>query len=133
MPKKDLAGADKPRVTAGQFVRLKKAGLAREFRKKPTPAEKKAWTILRNRGVLGLKFRRQQVIHGFIVDFYCPELRLALELDGTVHNSQEARQYDEHRMTVLRSRGIRTVRLKNEDVTVSVFIDLLRDYVAAVE
>ena len=130
MPKKkDPADAGKPRITAGQFVRIEKVGLARSFRKKPTPSEKKAWTILRNRGLLGLKFRRQQVIHGFIVDFYCPELRLALELDGGVHNSAEAMNYDKHRTAVLESQGIRTVRLNNENVTVSVLVDLLRGYI----
>src|ERR1041384_2907746 len=55
---------------------------ARELRLHPTPAERHAWTLLRNRGILGLKFRRQHVLHGFIVDFYCPSERIVIELEG---------------------------------------------------
>lgn len=131
MEQKKQQTRQKVPVTAGQFVVSVKVALAREFRKKPTPSEKKAWAILRNRGLLGLKFRRQQVIHGFIVDFYCPQLQLALELDGRVHNTQEAMQYDEHRTIYLKSQGIRMIRLKNEDVTVDGLVDLLREYIEA--
>ncbi len=63
-------------------IDARKLTLARTFRRAPTPAEAAAWQILRNRGLFGLKFRRQQVIAGFIVDFYCSAARLALELDG---------------------------------------------------
>src|SRR5258708_36382892 len=55
---------------------------ARELRRAATSTERYAWSLLRNRGVLGLKFRRQHVVHGFIVDFYCAAERLVLELDG---------------------------------------------------
>jgi len=56
--------------------------------------ERKAWEILRDRRVLGFKFRRQHIIHGFIVDFYCHELKLILEIDGKGHASAERIQYD---------------------------------------
>src|SRR5881392_1368473 len=61
---------------------------ARELRHNPTPAERHAWTLLRNRGILGLKFRRQHVLHGFIVDFYCPSERIVIELEGGVHDNE---------------------------------------------
>ena len=56
--------------------------LAHGLRLGSTPAERHAWSLLRNRGMLGLKFRRQHVLHGFIVDFYCPAENLILELEG---------------------------------------------------
>jgi len=59
-----------------------KVALAKINRSEPTAAEAAAWDLLRNRRCLGLKFRRQHVIRGFIVDFYCPELRIAVEVDG---------------------------------------------------
>jgi len=60
--------------------------LARALRHRPTPAERHAWTLLRNRGILGLKFRRQHVLHGFIVDFYCASERVVIELEGSPHD-----------------------------------------------
>ena len=58
----------------------RKFAQARELRRAATSVERFAWSLLRNRGVLGLKFRRQQVVHGFIVDFCCTAERLVLEL-----------------------------------------------------
>ena len=69
------------------------------MRKLPTTAEAKAWELLRNCRCLGLKFRRQQVIRGLIVDFYCAEKRLAVELDGDIHALQQ--EYDQQRDAVL--------------------------------
>ena len=62
-----------------------KLAISRQLRQHPTPAERHAWSLLRNRGILDLKFRRQHILHGFIVDFYCAELTLVLELDGAPH------------------------------------------------
>ena len=70
------------RLTRGQLY-----AAARQLRKQRTPAERYAWSLLRNRRMLGLKFRRQQVVHGFIVDFYCIAERIILELEGDVHDS----------------------------------------------
>jgi very-short-patch-repair endonuclease len=91
-----------------------KAALARQFRRHPTPAEAMAWQLLRNRRLLGLKFRRQQVIAGFVVDFYCAELRLALEFDGAVHHDLARASYDAERDKLLSARGIDVLRLPNE-------------------
>ena len=89
---------------------------ARELRHSPTPAERHAWTLLRNRGILGLKFRRQHVLHGFIVDFYCPRERIVIELDGNVHDDDAQRGYDRARSGLLGAAGYRVIRVRNRDV-----------------
>jgi very-short-patch-repair endonuclease len=91
--------------------------LARELRHRPTPAERHAWTLLRNRGILGLKFRRQHVLHGFIVDFCCLSERIVLELEGNVHDSEARREYDRARAGFLQAAGYRVIRVRNRDVS----------------
>ena len=91
-------------------------------------AEAAAWQILRNRGLFGLKFRRQQVIAGFIVDFYCASARLALELDGGVHDDPDQRAYDAARRDALASHAVRVLRLPNRDVHEQCLRDLLAPY-----
>ena len=101
-----------------RHVRLaKKSALARELRRAPTPAERHAWSLLRNRGILGLKFRRQHVLHGFIVDFHCIAERLVIELEGGPHDDPNQQWYDAARTQVLEAAGYRVVRLRNRDVT----------------
>ena len=90
---------------------------ARELRHNPTPAERHAWTVLRNRGILGLKFRRQHVLHGFIVDFYCTRERIVIELDGNVHDAEAQRGYDHARTGFLEAAGYRVIRVRNRDVS----------------
>ena len=98
-----------------QKIHSKKLELARRFRKNPTESEDMVWQMLRNRQIKNLKWRRQQVIDGFIADFYCAELNAVLEIDGSVHDTDEVKEYDEYRTSVFESRGIRTYRLRNED------------------
>lgn len=83
------------------------------MRRNPTPGERVAWEILRDRRFLGYKFRRQVPLAGFIVDFYCRELRLAVEIDGATHRSDEARAQDQDRDQVLTELGIRTFRMQD--------------------
>jgi very-short-patch-repair endonuclease len=90
---------------------------ARQFRADPTPAEAKAWEILHNRRCLGLKFRRQWPLLGFIVDFYCPELKLVIEIDGAVHADKERVAQDRYRDAMLRELRVRIVRISNCGVT----------------
>ena len=90
---------------------------ARELRDNPTPAERYAWTLLRNRRILGLKFRRQHVLHGFIVDFYCSSEWIVIELDGDVHDTQVQRDYDQARTGFLEGAGYRVIRVRNRDVS----------------
>lgn len=98
-----------------QKINPKKLELARHFRKNPTESEDAVWQMLRNRQIKNLKWRRQQVINGFIADFYCAELNVVLEIDGSIHDSIEVKEYDEYRTSVFESKGIRTYRLRNED------------------
>src|SRR5213595_4357712 len=90
--------------------------MARQLRRAVPPAERYAWSLLRNRGVLNLKFRRQHVLHGFIVDFYCAAERLVLELEGEGHDESDRKAYDTARVRLLEAAGYRVVRVRNRDV-----------------
>jgi very-short-patch-repair endonuclease len=85
------------------------------LRKNYTDAELFLWTKLRYRQ-LGVKFRRQHSIGPYVLDFYCPEKRLAIELDGGQHNSEEIKIYDDERTIYLRSFGVKVLRFWNNDV-----------------
>ncbi len=88
---------------------------ARQNRKNPTPAEKKLWfDVLRDKQLSGLKFTRQKPLDEYIVDFYCAELMLAIEVDGDTHAEQE--QYDQTRTERLNRLGVEVVRYGNSDV-----------------
>lgn len=95
----------------------KKLAIARRLRREATPAERHAWSLLRNRRLLSLKFRRQHVLHGFIVDFFCPALKLVLELDGSSHDEATQAGYDSARSAWLRRAGYQVVRVRNSDLT----------------
>lgn len=84
----------------------------RELRRAETLAEEIAWGLLRNRR-LGLKFRRQYPIGDYVVDFYCFELRLALELDGGAHSQPSQMRKDRIKDAYLKSLGICVVRIPN--------------------
>ena len=89
---------------------------ARTLRSKQTDAEQLLWALLRDRRFAGKKFRRQHPIGRYILDFYCHECRLAVELDGGQHNDEETRSRDERRSRFLREQGVRVVRFWNHDV-----------------
>lgn len=72
------------------------------------------WCWLRGRRFIGVKFRRQVPIGRYILDFYCAELRIAIELDGTHHRSPGMDEYDDRRSLDLRLRGIEVLRIPNE-------------------
>jgi very-short-patch-repair endonuclease len=88
---------------------------AREMRRAPTPAERRVWRYLRTHP-LGYKFRRQAPIGPFIVDFYCAELRLVLEIDGRHHAQPDMHEYDDARTMELHLLGLRVFRTTNDDV-----------------
>ncbi|MCK4333671.1 endonuclease domain-containing protein [candidate division WOR-3 bacterium] len=88
----------------------------RELRSSQTPAELKLWTCLRNKQLFGFKFRRQHPIGKFIVDFYCHEAKLAIELDGGGHTEPAQAKYDNERTDSLEVEGIRILRFWNTDV-----------------
>lgn len=87
---------------------------ARKLRKQQTPAEQILWECLRNRGLLNTKFRRQHNIGRYIVDFYCHEKLLIIELDGSIHVNQQAE--DSIRENWLKSNNFTVIRFKNEEV-----------------
>jgi methylmalonyl-CoA mutase cobalamin-binding domain/chain len=89
--------------------------LARTLRTTTTNAEQLLWQLLRNRALNGVKFRRQHPIAGYVLDFYCHEAKLAIELDGSQHLERKA-DYDEKRTQALREEGIRVLRFWNNDV-----------------
>ncbi|WP_254045173.1 DUF559 domain-containing protein, partial [Thiohalocapsa sp. ML1] len=89
---------------------------ARELRQEQTDAEQLLWGLLRNRRFLGKKFRRQHPVGRYILDFYCHQDRLAVELDGGQHGEQPVAKYDEERTKALEQEGIRVVRFWNNDV-----------------
>lgn len=88
----------------------------RELRQDSTEAEKLLWAVLRNRNLNGLKFRRQHPLDKFIVDFYCNEKKLVVELDGGVHNEKINKEYDEARTAMLAGLNVIVLRFKNEEV-----------------
>ena len=107
----------------GQGVRTVETGLprellmhARELRKNLTVAEELLWQILRNRKLNNWKFRRQHPINkSYILDFYCAETKVAIELDGANHAQKDQKEYDDNRSAVLKELGIRVVRFSNEE------------------
>jgi very-short-patch-repair endonuclease len=89
---------------------------ARGLKKEATEAERKLWERLRNKKLNGLKFRRQHPLNNYIVDFYCYEKKLVIEVDGTVHATKENREYDRGRTAELNELGITVLRFWNEEV-----------------
>ena len=88
---------------------------ARSMRKQPTDAEALLWRRLRGKQ-LGVRFRRQHPVAGYIVDFYCADARLVIELDGGGHAEAKQRDYDQRRSEVLERHGLRVLRLWNPEV-----------------
>jgi very-short-patch-repair endonuclease len=80
------------------------------------PAEKLIWARLRGRQVEGCKFRRQYSIGAFVVDFYVPKLKLAIEIDGSSHDGEAAQVYDAERQAFLESKGTKFLRFTNQQV-----------------
>ena len=89
----------------------------RELRKNATNPEKLMWSFLRNRAVHDAKFRRQHPVASYILDFYCHEAKLAIELDGSQHSEDEQIKYDEERTKTLGEQGIKVIRFWNSDVS----------------
>jgi len=101
----------KIRIESGFLKRL-----ASGFRKEATPAEAAVWEQLKARRLNGLRFRRQHVLHGYVIDFYCHERRLCIELDGAPHLESGQAAKDKNRDADLILRGYRVLRMMNEDV-----------------
>ena len=88
----------------------------RELRRNQTEAEKIFWSHVRNRQFCGVRFFRQYSIGSYILDFYCPKLKLAIELDGGQHTLDENRDYDVARSEYLKTYGVEVMRFWNHEV-----------------
>jgi len=89
---------------------------ARELRQKQTPAEELMWSLLRNRQLADMKFRRQHQIGDYIVDFFCPDSRLVVEIDGNVHDEPNQVRKDAVRQKYLEALGNTVIRFRNEEI-----------------
>ncbi|MFA5104251.1 MAG: endonuclease domain-containing protein [Candidatus Margulisiibacteriota bacterium] len=95
-------------------IRLTK--MARENRKNHTEAEEKLWQAIRKRKINGYKFLRQKPVHHFILDFYCAQLLLGIEIDGSSHRKKM--EYDRQRDLILKNYGLRILRFTNEEIEI---------------
>ena len=86
------------------------------LRNNMTKAEVVLWSKLKGKQLNGLKFRRQCGINNYVVDFYCPELKLAIEIDGDVHAYDSRIVYDKQRQKEIEALGIKVLRYTNNDV-----------------
>lgn len=102
------------KVVTGQKINPEKLQKAKDLRQKMTEAESVLWRSLKANRFLGYHFRRQQIIRGFIADFYCHAVGLVIEVDGPVHKHQE--QEDAERDQTLTEIGLRVLRFKNAEV-----------------
>jgi len=101
----------------GQLFNRKHQGEKRKRLRNNMPeAERVLWNHIRNKKLGGLRFRRQVGIGEYIVDFYCPQLRIVLELDGDSHFTKEAVVYDNERNAYMESLGLHVIRYTNDRI-----------------
>jgi len=104
---------------------------ARSLRLEQTDAENLLWLLLRGRRVGGFKFRRQHPVGHYILDFYCEEAGLAIELDGGEHNQDAGLSKDRHRSSALAKMGIEVIRFWNDEVLTATEAVLERIFLTA--
>ena len=90
--------------------------LAKQLRQNQTPQEQKLWNIIRNHKFNNLKFKRQQPIGKYIVDFLCKDIKLIIEIDGGQHNTPENILTDAQRTQFLQSKGYKVIRFWNNEI-----------------
>jgi very-short-patch-repair endonuclease len=124
---------DFPRFESSPALRRKMTETAREFRKKPTKSEAVLWQALRGKQLDGLKFRRQQPIGPFVVDFYNSVYHLVIEIDGSIHDVQK--EADITRQHLLGRTGLTILRLKSETVemNLSLVLDTIRSKIEEIK
>ena len=106
---------------------------AQSFRKALTETEDILWGKLRRKQIAGVKFRRQQIIEGFIADFFCEPAKLIIEVDGGIHTTIDQKAIDIHRKEVFEARGLKEIRFTNEQVKFNIgqVIKIIEDAVVA--
>ena len=97
-----------------QKINKQKQALAKKLRIEMTESENILWKELRTNKLIGLHFRRQQIIDGFIVDFYCHKARLIIEVDGAIHQTRI--EYDNLREKSFISKDLFTIRFSNKEI-----------------
>ena len=107
---------DKNRTNTQQYNHPNQKDLRRQLRKGGEAPEAVLWTLLKNRQIEGMKFRRQFGVGPYILDFYCSKAQLAVELDGGQHYSDQAISKDDERTAFLLSKGIKVLRFSNREV-----------------
>jgi adenine-specific DNA-methyltransferase len=105
---------DFPRIVVSPEIRRKMVEIAREFRKEPTKSEAILLEALRGKKLDGIKFRRQQPVGYFVIDFYNSVYRLVVEVDGPIHDNQV--EADRARQDILEILGLNVLRVKSETV-----------------
>jgi very-short-patch-repair endonuclease len=98
------------------YNRPKQKRLRQHLRNTASDAERLLWTSLKGSQLLGYKFRRQQGIGQYVVDFYCPAKKVAIEIDGATHWTEEEQKRDRDRQHSIEVSGIRVLRFTNDDV-----------------
>jgi very-short-patch-repair endonuclease len=97
--------------TSGQTILT-----ARRLRRQLTDVEQVLWSSLRDSRMQGIKFRRQHPFGPYVLDFFCVQAQLAVELDGGIHDRPEQIEYDRERTAFLEAEGLRVLRFRNEDI-----------------
>jgi very-short-patch-repair endonuclease len=112
-------------------LKQKMTEVARQFRKEPTTSEEILWQAIRGRKLDGRRFRRQQPIGVFVVDFYCSAEKLIVEVDGAIHELQ--REHDQQRQELLESLGLKMVRVTSKQVETDIdsALALIRQFYTA--
>lgn len=123
---------DFPRINVTPEIRRRMLEIAREFRKAPTKGEKILWESLRGKKLDGNKFRRQQPVGYFMVDFYNSTYRLVVEVDGPIHDFQK--EADRARQEILEELGLAVLRIKSEVVekNLPMALALIRDSIRTI-
>lgn len=109
-----MSKQDQPRLVIPIDLKRRMIEVARTLRAEQTPSEDTLWAALRNRGLDGWKFRRQFPVGPFVLDFFCAQARLAVEVDGAIHLEQM--QADRLRQELIEEVGIRFVRVTADAV-----------------
>ncbi len=114
---------------------INKLSIAREFRNNPTRAENILWNAIKRNQILGYRFRRQYVVTGFILDFYCPKLRLAIEVDGEIHSLNSNQIKDLERENIIKQYNIYIIRFTNKEIEENIITALtnLKKYIKNIE
>jgi very-short-patch-repair endonuclease len=105
--------------------------MARRLRQDMTPAERKVWEAVRDKRCGGIRFLRQHDVGRFVLDFYCTTYKTAIEIDGSIHDSPEAKEHDRSREeSLLEENGISFIRFSNDFVESST-VESLREEILA--